>query len=110
MSELQNEIEAAGGRSDSTAELDAELNRGGFPVKNASYWRRQYLDMQAMYDAQCQCTDELAAKYRAELERKGDEALLRRVKELEDALAVVNARLAASNVFEMSDTPKGRKA
>ena len=79
------------------AVLDAELNRGGFPVKNASYWRRQYLDMQAMYDAQCQCADEWAEKYCAEIARKADATLLQRVAELEDALAVVNARLAASN-------------
>ncbi len=77
--------------------LDAELNEGGFPVKNASYWRRRHRDMEAMYHAQCQCTDEWVAKYRAEVERKADATLLRRVQELEDALAVVNARLVSSN-------------
>lgn len=53
-------------------------------------------NLRAMYDAQCRCTDEWAEKYQAEVERKGDEALLRRVKELEDALAAVNSRLAAA--------------
>lgn len=53
-------------------------------------------NLRALYDEQCQCTDEWAEKYRAEVERKGDEALLRRVKELEDALAAVNSRLAAA--------------
>ena len=97
MNDQQNQTEAACGGSALTAELDAELNRGGFPVKNASYWRRQYLDMRAMYDAQCACTDEWAEKYLAELAHKADATLLQRVAELEDALAVVNARLAASN-------------
>lgn len=54
-------------------------------------------DMEAMYHAQCRCTDEWAAKYRAEVERKADATLLQRVAELEDALAEVNARLVRSN-------------
>lgn len=53
--------------------------------------------MRAMYDAQCQCADGWADRYRAEIARKADATLLQRVAELEDALAVVNARLAASN-------------
>lgn len=52
--------------------------------------------LQALYDAQCGCTDEWAEKYRAEVERKADATLLARVAELEQALASVNARLAVA--------------
>lgn len=62
-------------------------------------------NLRAMYYAQCQCTDEWAEKYQAEVERKGDEALLRRVKELEDALAAVNSRLAAAQAVPNSNSP-----
>ncbi len=51
-------------------------------------------NLQAMYDAQCQCADEWAEKYRAEVERKADASLLVRIAELEQALGAVNARLA----------------
>ena len=51
-------------------------------------------NLQAMYDAQCQCADEGAEKYRAEVERKADASLLARIAELEQALGAVNARLA----------------
>lgn len=77
--------------------LDTELNRGGFPVKNAGYWRREHAAMETMYHAQCACTDEWAEKYRAEVERKADTTLLQRVAELESALAAVNERLAAAS-------------
>lgn len=70
-------------------ECDAEDRRD-------SLMNEEIENLRAMYDAQCRCTDEWAEKYRAEVERKGDEALLRRVKELEDALAAVNSRLAAA--------------
>lgn len=53
-------------------------------------------NLRAMYDAQCQCTDELAEKYRAEVERKADASLLERIAELEAALGAVNERLAAA--------------
>ena len=62
------------------------------PDDTAGYW-----GMQELYAAQCACTDEWAEKYRAQVERKADATLLQRVAELEDALAVVNARLAASS-------------
>ena len=53
-------------------------------------------NLRAMYDAQCQCTDEWAEKYRAEVERKADTELLKRIAELEQALGAVNERLAAA--------------
>ncbi len=53
-------------------------------------------NLRAMYDAQCQCTDEWAEKYRAEVERKADTELLKRIAELEHALGYVNERLAAA--------------
>jgi hypothetical protein len=53
-----------------------------------------YAELEAMYFAQCRCTDEWAAKYRAEVERKCDSALLARISELEQSLAQVNYRLS----------------
>lgn len=67
-------------------------------------------NLRAMYDAQCRCTDEWAEKYRAEVERKGDEALLRRVKELEDALAAVNSRLAVAQAAPNAPLEAGAEA
>jgi len=52
--------------------------------------------VRSMHDAQCECTDEWADKYRAEVERKADATLLARIAELEESLATVNARLAAT--------------
>lgn len=52
------------------------------------------VDYEAMYFAQCKCTDEWADKYEAEVERKADATLLSRITELEQALATVNSRLA----------------
>ena len=59
-------------------------------------------NLRAMYDAQCRCTDEWAEKYRAEVERKADAALLARIAELEQALATVNGRLSEISQRVMS--------
>lgn len=56
--------------------------------------REELAECQAMYDAQCVCTDEWAEKCRTETERKADTTLLRRLEELEHALSIVNGRLA----------------
>lgn len=56
-----------------------------------------YAELQAMYDAQCACTDEWVAKYEAEKEKKASATLLNRIAELKSQLAEVNQRLAAAN-------------
>lgn len=56
--------------------------------------RQEIKNLQAMYDAQCLATDEWAEKHHAEVERKGDAALLARIAELERALGTVNVRMA----------------
>lgn len=62
-------------------------------------------NLRAMYDAQCQCTDEWAEKYRAEVERKADASLLARIAELEQALGVVNERLTFAQAMPNSNSP-----
>lgn len=59
--------------------------------------REEIEHLRAQYNAQCQCADEWADKYRAERSRKADATLLGRVAELERALAVVNAELSKRN-------------
>lgn len=55
--------------------------------------------LQAMYNAQCACTDEWAAKYCAERDRKADATLMARIAELEQSLATVNTRLAKAQAY-----------
>ena len=108
MNDQQTTNEAADGGSDLTAELGAladqfechAASRSINDVEAAGRAMRAAVveieSLQAMYDSQCSCTDEWFEKYRAEVERTGDETLLRRVNELEYALAMVNARLTAA--------------
>lgn len=58
--------------------------------------RLTYDELEGMYFAQCQCTDEWAAKAEAAIEAKADATLLARIAELEGQLAKVNARLSAA--------------
>lgn len=53
--------------------------------------RLTYAELEAMYQGQCQTTDEWAAKYREEVERKADATLLARCEELQRAAEVANA-------------------
>lgn len=52
-------------------------------------------DWESMYLAQCVCTDEWAAKYREEVERKADATLLARCAELEAIAANANKLVTA---------------
>lgn len=54
-------------------------------------------DWETLYNDQCRVTDEWAAKYREEREKKADIALLARIDELETALEEVNQRLTEAN-------------
>lgn len=69
--------------------------------------RQEILTVRSMYVAQCQCTDEVGKKYEAEIERKGDVALMARIVELEDALARVNKQLIAVNEQSMLSAHSG---
>ncbi len=53
--------------------------------------------LQAMYNAQCGCTDEWFRKYNAELDRKADATLLARCSELEAIAASANNILSTAN-------------
>lgn len=60
--------------------------------------KKECEDLQAMYNAQCECTDEWYDKYHAEVIKKADSTLIERIKELEIQLGIVNLRLAKAQV------------
>lgn len=68
------------------------LTRANLPPEE----REELEALRAMYNGQCELTDEWAAKYREVIESKADATLLARIAELESSLNTVNNRLGAS--------------
>lgn len=96
--------------------VEAEKERADYAWKNvrtieAAYQaeRKKREAAEAMYAAQCQCTDEWVEKYRAEVERKADSTLLDRVAELEQSLAAMNSRLAQAQTPNVELTGADRR-